>query len=74
LPPSLQLITRLARTKTPAESNAVLEAQRALLDDAFLQQFDAYLDSVKEHLAGEELARLQQIREQAQAKMAIQRG
>ena len=74
LPPSLQLLTRLARAKTSAESDAILEAQRALLDDAFLQQFDAYLDSVKEHLAPEELARLQEARAQAQAKMAIQRG
>jgi len=74
LPPELRLITRLSRAQSLEESGAILEENRSLLNDAFLQQFDAYLDSAKEQLGADELARLHEIREQAHAKMTIQRG
>ncbi|MEN6479357.1 MAG: CpXC domain-containing protein [Anaerolineales bacterium] len=74
LPPPLRLLTRLSRTTSLEESNAVLEENRGLLDDTFLQQFDAYIASAEEHLPQQEIERLRQIRAQAQAKMSILRA
>jgi hypothetical protein len=74
LPPVLRLVTRLVRADYPDESNAILEEQRALLDETFLQQYDAYVEAAREQLPQAELDRLRQVREQARAKITILRA
>jgi len=74
LPPALRLLTRLTRATTLEESNAILEEQRGLVNADFLKQLDAYLEWAKEHLPQAELERLQQVRQQAQAKATILRA
>lgn len=74
LPPEVRLIGQLWRSDYPDGSDAVLNAHRGLLNDAFLKLYDAYVEQIAQE-RGEPLAtKLKNIRGQIVAKMTILRA
>lgn len=74
LPPEVRLIGQLWRADYPDGSDAVLNAHRGLLNDAFLKLYDAYVEQLAQD-RGEPLAtKLKNIRGQIVAKMTILRA
>lgn len=72
MPPDVRLINRLARAEHPEETAAVLERDRDLLTERFLERYDEMVESVARR--NEELAEhLKAVREQIVAKMTLQR-
>ena len=74
LPPDVRLINRVMRSDYPEGTNAVLEDQRGLLNDAFLETFDKFtarLSASQEQALAE---KVQGIRSQITAKMSILRA
>ena len=74
LPPNLRLISNLMRAEYPEESNQLLEENRGLLDRAFLETFDLYVENADAPKDDELTERLQRIRKQILAKIEIQRS
>ncbi len=74
LPPDLRLISALLRAEYPEESNELLEEQRDLLNNEFLELYDVYVENLDRPDEDQISAKMKKIREQIEAKMQIQRG
>jgi len=73
LPPDVRLVNKLLRADYPDGTNAVLEAHRGLLTDAFIKTLDQYVTDLEQH-HDELAAHLKQGRAQIAAKRTILRG
>jgi flagellar biosynthesis chaperone FliJ len=73
LPPDVRLVNKLLRADYPDGTNAVLEAHRGLLTDAFIKTLDQYVTDLEQH-HDELAAHLKQVRAQIAAKRTILRG
>jgi hypothetical protein len=74
LPPNERLINKLLRSEYPEGTNAVLEAYRGLLNDAFLATYDQYIADLERAKDVELAEHLKAVRGQIVAKMAILRA
>jgi hypothetical protein len=74
LPPEARLINRLLRAEHPDETDDILEENRGLLTDEFLETYDAYIGRFEEQGDQEAVEHLQQVREQVVAKNTILRS
>lgn len=74
LPPANRLINKLMRGQYPEGTNALLEAHRGLLDDAFLNTYDQYVTRVQRTGADELVEHAKKVREQIVAKRSILRA
>jgi len=74
LPPEVRLIGQLWRADYPDGSDAVLNAHRALLNDAFLKLYDAYVEQIAQERGEPLVSKLKNIRGQIVAKMTILRA
>ncbi|MHB0856917.1 MAG: CpXC domain-containing protein [Anaerolineae bacterium] len=74
LPPDVRLINRLLRAPYPDGSAAVLEENRGMLTDEFLQEYDAQVSELEQGGNSDLVEHLRQVRAQIVAKRTILRG
>ena len=74
LSPELRLIHKLLMAEYPDGTDAVLEENRGLLNEAFLASYDQYVESVKDREDEKLLEHLKQTRSRIVAKVSILRA
>ena len=74
LPPANRLINKLMRAEYPNGTNALLEAYRGLLDDAFVKTLEQYIARVKRTRSPELAEHAAKVRDQIAAKRSILRA
>jgi hypothetical protein len=74
LPPDVRLINKLMRSDYPEGTGAVLEENRGLLSDAFLETFDKYTARLGANQEQALAERIKSIRSQIMAKMSVLRA